>query len=210
MLELLGQKIGMSHIFGENGTSTPVTLIKLYDNTVIEVKNNQGKDFDSLVLAFQKVENNKKINKAQIGYFNKNLVPLHRKVKESRISKNSEYKTNDKIEIDSVLQKGDLVNISGISLGKGFAGAMKRHGFGGLEASHGISISHRSHGSTGQCQDPGRVFKGKKMAGHMGNKKVTVKNLKVATIDKDNSVIAIKGAVPGSSGNDLVVKISKI
>lgn len=210
MLELLGQKIGMSHIFGENGISTPVTLVKIYDNCVVELKENSDKEHNNLVLAFEKTENNKKLNKAQIGYFNKNSVPLHKKVKESRIKKSAEFKTNDKIELDSILSQGDLVKVSGTSIGKGFAGAMKRHGFGGLEATHGVSISHRSHGSTGHCQDPGRVFKGKKMAGQMGNKKVTVKNLQIVNVDKDNSLIAIKGSVPGSSGSDVVVKIAKI
>ena len=114
------------------------------------------------------------------------------------------------IEIESLVELGDLVAVSGISSGKGFAGAMKRHGFAGLEASHGISISHRSHGSTGQCQDPGKVFKGKKMAGHMGVDKVTTKNLKVLVIDKEKSFIGVKGAVPGNAGNDVIVKIAKI
>ncbi len=209
MLELIGKKIGMSHLFNEEGVVSPITFIKLYDNCVVDLKINAEKDFDSLTLAFKKVEG-KKINKAQIGHFNKNSVPLHKKIKESRVKKGLEYKTNDSIAIDSVIKEGDLINISGISTGKGFAGVMKRHNFAGLEASHGVSVSHRSHGSTGQRQDPGKVFKNKKMAGHMGVDKITVKNLKVLIIDKENSLIGIKGAVPGFAGSDVIVKIAKI
>lgn len=209
MLELIGQKIGMSHLFGEDGAATPVTFIKIYDNCVIDLKVNEDQDYDRLTVAFEKTDA-KKLNKAQIADFNKKSVPLHKKIKESRIKKGAEYKTNDSIAIDSVLKEGDSIAVRGVSVGKGFAGAMKRHGFAGLEATHGVSISHRSHGSTGQCQDPGRVFKGKKMAGHMGNVNVSVKNLKVVTIDKENSLIAVKGAVPGHKGGDVVVKIAKI
>lgn len=206
MLELLGKKVGMSHIFLETGASVPVTLIKLYDNCVVEVKKDETKEFDKLVLAFEKTDA-KKLNKAQIQAFNKKSVPLHKKVKESRIRKDSQYKTNDSIKIDSVIKEGDFIKVSGLATGKGFAGAMKRHGFAGLEATHGVSVSHRSHGSTGQRQDPGKVFKGKKMAGHMGTNRVTVKNLKVITIDNENSVIGVKGAVPGYAGSDVIVKI---
>lgn len=209
MLELIGQKIGMSHLYDADGAASPITLIKLYDNCVVDLESNEESDQDRVVIAFEKTEA-KKLNKAQVGHFNKKSVPLHKKIKESLVKKGTEYKTNGSIEIDSVLAEGDLVAISGTAIGKGFAGGMKRHGFGGLEASHGISISHRSHGSTGQCQDPGRVFKGKKMAGHMGTNKVTTKNLKVLVVDKEKSLIGVKGAVPGYAGNDVVVKIAKI
>jgi large subunit ribosomal protein L3 len=114
----------------------------------------------------------------------------------------------DIVLVENLLKEGDVVNISGISNGKGFAGAMKRHNFKGLEASHGVSISHRSHGSTGQCQDPGKVFKGKKMAGHMGVDKITVKNLEVLFINKENNTIGVKGSIPGSKGGDVVLKIA--
>jgi len=120
-----------------------------------------------------------------------------------------EYKVGDQITIDSVLKEGDTVNITGVSTGKGFAGVMKRWNFRGLEASHGVSVSHRSHGSTGQRQDPGKTFKGKKMAGHMGVDNITVKNLEVLIVDKEKSVIAVKGSIPGYAGGDVVLKIAR-
>jgi len=210
MLELIGQKIGMSHLFSEDGVASPLTFVKLYDNCVLDLLVNEEKDFDSLVVAFNKVTNPKKLNKSQIGFFNKKSTPLFKKVKQSKVKKGSQFKTNDAIAIDSVLQIGDFVSVTGTSIGKGFAGVMKRHNFAGLEASHGVSVSHRSHGSTGQRQDPGKVFKGKKMAGHMGVDKITVKNLQVLVIDKEKSVLGIKGAIPGNAGGDVIVKIAKI
>jgi len=210
MLELIGQKMGMSHLFGEDGALAPLTFVKLYDNCVLDLLVNEGKEFDSLVVAFDKVTNPKKLNKPQIGFFNKKSVPLFKQVKQSKVKKGSQFKTNDIITLDSVLQTGDFVSVTGISMGKGFAGVMKRHGFAGLEASHGVSVSHRSHGSTGQRQDPGKVFKGKKMAGHMGVDKITVKNLQVLVIDKEKSIVGIKGAIPGNTGGDVIIKIAKI
>jgi len=210
MLELIGQKIGMSHIFAEDGAASPLTFVKLYDNCVLELLVNETKDFNSLVIAFDKVANPKKLNKSQVGFFNKKSVPLFKKVKQSKVKKSSEFKINESIEISEVLKEGDFVSVTGISMGKGFAGVMKRHNFAGLEASHGVSVSHRSHGSTGQRQDPGKVFKGKKMAGHMGVDKITVKNLQILVIDKEKSVVGIKGAIPGNTGGDVIVKIAKI
>ena len=209
MLELIGQKVGMSHLFNDDGSASPITFIKLYDNCVVELQSDETKDYDTITIAFEKAEA-KKLNKAQIGHFNKKSVALHKKIKESRIKKGAEYKTNDSIQIDSVITLGDSIAVSGITTGKGFAGVMKRHGFAGLEATHGVSVSHRSHGSTGQRQDPGKVFKGKKMAGHMGVDKITTKNLKVLVIDKEKSLIGVKGAVPGYAGNDVIIKIAKI
>jgi len=210
MLELLGKKIGMSHVFAENGAASALTFIKLYDNIVIDLAVNADKDYDKLVVAFEKVTNPKKLSKAQTGFFNKKSIALHKKIKESRVKKGLEYKANDTIAIETIVNEGDMVAVSGITIGKGFAGVMKRHNFAGLEASHGVSVSHRSHGSTGQRQDPGKVFKGKKMAGHMGVDKVTVKNLKVLVIDKEKSILGVQGAVPGHAGSDVIVKISKI
>jgi len=210
MLELIGQKIGMSHLFGEDGALSPITFVKLYENCVLDLAVNEGKEFDSLVVAFDKVTNPKKLNKSEVGFFNKKSTAMFRRVKQSKIKKGSQYKTNDTISAESIIEIGDLVSVTGISMGKGFAGVMKRHGFAGLEASHGVSVSHRSHGSTGQRQDPGKVFKGKKMAGHMGVDKITVKNLQVLVIDKEKSVLGIKGAIPGNTGGDVIIKIAKI
>jgi large subunit ribosomal protein L3 len=125
------------------------------------------------------------------------------------VKKGLDLKVGDSITIDSVIKEGDKISVGGVTIGKGFAGVMKRWNFRGLEASHGVSVSHRSHGSTGQRQDPGKTFKGKKMAGHMGVDNVTVKNLEVLMIDKEKSVIAVKGAIPGYSGGDVILKIAK-
>lgn len=209
MLELVGKKIGMSHIFKDTGAAVPLTMIQLYDNCVLDLKVNEDKDFDSLLLAFEKTENAKKVSKSLAGVFNKKSVPLFKKIRGSQVRKNLELKVGDSISIDSIVKEGDVVDISGVTSGKGFAGVMKRWNFRGLEASHGVSVSHRSHGSTGQRQDPGKTFKGKKMAGHMGVDNVTVKNLEVLIVDKEKSVIAVKGSIPGNNGGDVVLKIAK-
>ena len=199
----------MSHMFKEGGISVPLTMIEVYDNCVLELAINEDKTFDSLLMAFQKVTNPKQISKPVAGIFNKKSVPLFKKIRGSQVKKGLEFKIGDQITIDSVVKEGDKIDIGGLTMGKGFAGVMKRWNFRGLEASHGVSVSHRSHGSTGQRQDPGKVFKGKKMAGHMGVDNVTVKNLEVLMIDKEKSIIAVKGAVPGNQGQDVVIKLTK-
>jgi large subunit ribosomal protein L3 len=209
MLELVGKKIGMTHIFKDNGISVPLTMIQVYDNCVLELAVNQDKEFDNLLVAFEKITSAKKVSKSVAGIFNKKSVPLFRKIRGSQVKKGLDLKVGDSITIDSVIKEGDKISVGGITIGKGFAGVMKRWNFRGLEASHGVSVSHRSHGSTGQRQDPGKTFKGKKMAGHMGVDNVTVKNLEVLMIDKEKSVIAVKGAIPGYSGGDVILKIAK-
>jgi large subunit ribosomal protein L3 len=208
MLELVGKKIGMSHIFNSEGVSTPLTMVQVYDNCVLELAVNEQKEFDNLLIAFEKVANPKKVSKSVAGIFNKKSIPLFKTIRGSQVRKGLELKTGDSIAIDSVVKVGDKINVGGVTIGKGFAGVMKRWNFAGLEASHGVSVSHRSHGSTGQRQDPGKTFKGKKMAGHMGVDNVTVKNLEVLLVDKEKSVIAVKGAIPGNAGGDVVLKIS--
>lgn len=200
----------MSHMFEDNGGATPLTMVQVYENCILDLIANEDKEFDSLLLGFEKAEKPKKVSKAIAGVFNKKSVPVFKKIHGSKVRKGLEYKSGESITIDSVIEKGDKVNVRGVSSGKGFAGAMKRWNFGGLEATHGISISHRSHGSTGQCQDPGRTFKGKKMAGHMGAENITVKNLEVLIVDKEKSIIAVKGSIPGNAGSDVVLKIAKI
>ncbi len=207
MLELVGKKIGMTHLFKDNGISVPLTMVQVYENCVLELKVNEGKAFDSLLVAFEKVTNPKKVSKSVAGIFNKKEVPLFKKIRGSQVRKGLELKVGDSIAIDEILKEGDKISVGGVTIGKGFAGVMKRWNFRGLEASHGVSVSHRSHGSTGQRQDPGKTFKGKKMAGHMGVDAVTVKNLEVMIIDKERSVIAVKGAVPGNAGSDVIIKI---
>jgi large subunit ribosomal protein L3 len=207
MLELLAKKIGMTHVYKNNGTSVPVTMIKLHDNRVIEIDNSK-EEFSSASLAFIKTENFKKISKSVIGLFNKKQIPVYKKIHSSKIKKSTQINVGDSIEISKFFKEGDKVSVRGTSSGKGFAGVMKRWSFRGLEASHGVSVSHRSHGSTGQRQDPGKTFKGKKMAGHLGVDNITVKNLEIEYIDNENSVIAVKGSVPGRNGSDLIVKLS--
>ena len=199
----------MSHIFKDNGTAVPLTMIQVYDNCVLELAVNENKEFDSLLMAFEKADKPNRISKPLTGIFNKKAVPLFKKIRGSQVKKSLEYKVGDQITIESVVKEGDLISISGVSMGKGFAGVMKRWNFAGLEASHGVSVSHRSHGSTGQRQDPGKTFKGKKMAGHMGVDNITVKNLEVLIIDKEKSVIAVKGCIPGNTGGDVVLKITR-
>ncbi len=198
----------MSHIYQESGAAVPFTMVKFYDSCVIGLDVNQDKEFENILIGFDKAENAKKVAKPVAGVFVKNNLPVHKKIYGCRVEKNSSYKVGDVISFESFIKEGDVINVSGITTGKGFAGVMKRHNFAGLEASHGVSVSHRSHGSTGQRQDPGKVFKGKKMAGHMGVDKVTVKNLEVLIIDKENNTIGIKGAIPGTDGSDVVIKIS--
>lgn len=195
----------MTHAYEEDGSAVALTMIHLYDNVVYDF-DNTNPDFDKLTLGFEKCENTKNIKKPLSGKFIKKNLPVHKKLKESKISKSKEYKVGDQIDFTSLVRVGEKIAVSGITIGKGFAGGMKRWGFGGLEATHGVSISHRSHGSTGQCQDPGKVFKGKKMAGHMGVNKVTTKNLEVFHLNKDDSVIALKGCIPGHAGNDVVLR----
>ncbi len=208
MINLIAKKIGMSHLYQESGAAVPFTMIQLYDNCVVDLEINEDKEFDNILIGFDKVENAKRVAKSVAGVFTKKNIPIHKKIYGCRVEKNSTHKVGDVIAVDSLLKEGDLVNVSGISTGKGFAGVMKRHNFRGLEASHGVSVSHRSHGSTGQRQDPGKVFKGKKMAGHMGVDKITVKNLEVLIINKENNTIGIKGAIPGTNGSDVVIKIA--
>ena len=210
MLKLVGEKIGMSHFFSENGLMVPLTLLKIHEGTVIDLSVNEEENSCNLILAFEKVINSKKIKKPLLGVFRKKTPDsLFKKIKGSIIRNNSTLKIGDSININSVAKNGDRINVSAITIGKGFSGVMKRWNFSGLEASHGVSLSHRSHGSTGQRQDPGKTFKGKKMAGHMGVKRITTKNLEIISIDKEKSVIAIRGCVPGNSGQEVVVKIFK-
>lgn len=197
----------MTHLYLENGKMLPLTLIKVYDNCVIDVKESESQPHQ-VTIAFDKLADAKKIKKPLAGIFTKKSLPFFRKIKISNLVKKTELKVGDSIELSSILKKGDKVGVTGISMGKGFAGAMKRHGFAGLEASHGVSVSHRSPGSTGQRQDPGKVFKGKKMPGHMGVDKITVRNLEVIEVDQENSVIAVKGAVPGNPGADVILRVN--
>ncbi|MFM8185749.1 MAG: 50S ribosomal protein L3, partial [Alphaproteobacteria bacterium] len=195
MLELIAKKVGMTHQYKENGVSTPLTMLKFYDNKVISIKEEDNKHIAQI--GFEKTENKKNISKSLIGLYEKAQQPIHKKLKTSNLNKKTSVKAGDSFIISDILKLGDKISVRGTSSGKGFAGVMKRWNFRGLEASHGVSVSHRSHGSTGQRQDPGKTFRGKKMAGHLGVDNVTIKNLQIEYIDSENSIIAVRGSVPG-------------
>ena len=205
---LITTKLGNTSYFNENGTSFKVTVLKLDDCIVSSVKTFEKNGYNAVQLS--SIDTNKdlkKINKAQRKIFSENKISPKKVLKEFRVDQNNilEIGTNLKANHFKIDQ---YVDASSISIGKGFAGVMKRHNFGGLRASHGVSISHRSHGSTGQNQDPGRVFKGKKMAGRMGSKKVTKQNLKIVEIDEINNLIILKGSVPGKKKSIVFLKDS--
>lgn len=201
---LIAQKLGMSAFFAEDGAHIPVTVLKV-DNCQVVAQRTQDRDgYSALQLGVgeAKVKN---VSKQMRGHFARSKVEPKRKLAEFRVSDDALIDVGAELTADHFVE-GQFVDVVGTSKGKGFAGGMKRHGFGGLRASHGVSISHRSHGSTGQCQDPGKVFKGKKMAGHMGAAKVTTQNLQVVKTDADRGLLFIKGAVPGSKGGWVTVK----
>jgi large subunit ribosomal protein L3 len=201
---VIAQKLGMTRIFTEDGQDIPVTVLGLQNCQVVAQRTADKDGYTALQLGAgtAKVKN---VTKAQRGHFAVAKVEPKRKLAEFRVTEDNMIDVGAEMLADH-FNVGQLVDVSGTSIGKGFAGAMKRHNFGGLRASHGVSISHRSHGSTGQCQDPGKVFKGKKMAGHMGATRVTTQNLVVVRTDADRGLIMVKGAVPGSKGGWVTVK----
>ena len=194
---LIGKKIGTSSFFNEDGTVIPITIIRVDDCVVSEIRTKEKNGYFALQLAsIDNHSKNPKINKPQRKIFSSIESKSKKILKEFRVIEENLLEKGTTINI-SHFEKNQIVDVTGISIGKGFAGSMKRHNFSGLRASHGVSISHRAHGSTGNCQDPGRVFKGKKMAGHMGSKKVTKQNLKIIDVDQENKLISIKGSLPG-------------
>ena len=195
---LIAQKVGMSRIFSEDGRHIPVTVLKVENCQVIAQLTVENDGYTALQLGVGSAKV-KKVSKSLRGHFAKAKVEPKRKIAEFRVDQDALVEVGAEISVNHFVV-GQFVDVSGTSIGKGFAGAMKRHGFGGLRASHGVSISHRSHGSTGQCQNPGRVFKGKKMAGHMGAQRTTTQNLEVVSTDVSRGLIMIKGSVPGSKG----------
>ena len=200
----IAKKLGMTRLFLEDGKQVPVTVLQL-DALQVVAQRTADKDGYTAVQLGAGAAKAKNTTAAQRGHFAKANVAPKRKIAEFRVSADNLIEVGAEITADHYLA-GQFVDIAGTSIGKGFAGAMKRHNFGGLRASHGVSISHRSHGSTGQCQDPGKVFKGKKMAGHLGAVRVTTQNLQVVKTDADRGLILVKGAVPGSKGGWVTVK----
>ena len=201
---VIAKKVGMTRLFMEDGKQVPVTVLQL-DKLQVVAQRTPEKDGYSAVQLGAGTAKAKRTTQAMRGHFAVAKVEPKRKVAEFRVAPENLINVGEEITADHYFE-GQFVDVSGTSIGKGFAGAMKRHNFGGLRASHGVSISHRSHGSTGQCQDPGKVFKGKKMAGHMGAAKVTTQNLQVVRTDAERGLIMIKGAVPGSKGGWVTIK----
>ncbi len=201
---LLAQKLGMTRIFTADGEHVPVTVLKLDNCQVVAVRRQDSDGYDAVQLGngAAKVKN---VGQAMRGHFAKAKVEPKRKVTEFRVSTDALLEVGQELSPEHFVP-GQYVDVAGITIGKGFAGAMKRHHYHGLRASHGVSVSHRSHGSTGNSQDPGRVFKGKKMAGHMGDRRVTTQNLEVVATDLARGLVMIKGAVPGSKGNYVEVR----
>ena len=195
---LIVQKVGMTRLFTEAGQHVPVTVLKL-DGCQVVAQRTADKDGYTAVQLGSGLAKAKNVSKPMRSYFAASKVEAKRVLKEFRVSSENLIDVGSQITAKHYVE-GQFVDVSGVSIGKGFAGAMKRHNFGGLRASHGVSISHRSHGSTGQCQDPGRVFKGKKMAGHMGSRKVTTQNLEVVSTNEETGLILVRGAVPGARG----------
>ncbi len=201
---VIAKKLGMTRLFMEDGKQIPVTVLQM-DNVQVVAQKTSDKDGYSAVQLGAGSVKAKNVSKPMRGHFAAAKVEPKRKLVEFRVAADNLIEVGAEITADHYLE-GQYVDVAGTSIGKGFAGAMKRHNFGGLRASHGVSISHRSHGSTGQCQDPGKVFKGKKMAGHMGAARVTTQNLQVVKTDVERGLLMIKGAVPGSKGGWVTIK----
>ena len=203
---IIGKKIGSSSHFNKDGLAIPVTIVKVDDCVVTQIKTQEKDGYNAIQLA--SIENNLKlsnVNKPQRKIFSAIDSKPKRVLKEFRVLKENLLEVGTTLDA-SHFEKDQIVDVTGISIGKGFAGAMKRYNFSGLRASHGTSVSHRALGSTGNSQDPGRVFKGKKMAGHMGAKQVTKQNLKIINIDLNNKLISIKGSVPGKKNTIVFIK----
>ncbi|MDC3082665.1 50S ribosomal protein L3 [Pelagibacteraceae bacterium] len=205
---LIATKIGNSSFYHEDGKNTHVTILKVDECIVASVKTTDKDGYNAVQLTSIETEKDiSNINKPQRKMFSSINIKPKKVIKEFRVDYNNILEVGTKLDVNH-FKIDQFIDASSISIGKGFAGVMKRHNFGGLRASHGVSISHRSHGSTGQNQDPGRVFKGKKMAGRMGNKKVTKQNLKVIDVDSENNLLMVKGSVPGKKNSIVYLKDS--
>jgi len=203
---LIGKKIGSSSYYNDDGSVFPITIVKVEECVVSNVKTIEKDGYNAIQLAsIEERLKITKVNKAQRKIFTAINIKPKRVLKEFRVVQENLLELGTKLTV-SHFQKDQIVDVTGVSIGKGFAGSMKRHNFAGLRASHGVSVSHRAHGSTGHSQDPGRVFKGKKMAGHLGAKKVTKHNLKIIDIDENNKLISIKGSIPGKNNSVVFIK----
>jgi large subunit ribosomal protein L3 len=205
-ISLIGKKIGMTREFFKSGQSVPVTVLKIEKGRVIQLIDKENRGYNAVQVGYGKIKNSK-LSKSMKGYFAKKNTEAKKILKEFRVKELSDYKEGNEFGIE-IFKDVKFLDVRAKTIGKGFAGAMKRHNFGGLRASHGVSISHRAHGSTGQNQDPGKVFKGKKMAGHMGDKLRTMQNLEIIKTDLDNELIYLKGSIPGSKNSEVLLKKS--
>jgi large subunit ribosomal protein L3 len=201
---LLAQKLGMTRIFTAEGNHVPVTVLKVDHCQVVAVRNTEKDGYTAVQLGIGKAKV-KNVSKAERERFAKVQIEPKKKLAEFRVSEDALLEVGAEISVEHFLS-GQYVDVTGHTIGKGFAGVMKRWNFGGLRATHGVSVSHRSHGSTGQRQDPGKVFKNKKMAGHLGVEKVTIQNLEVVSTDAERGLILLKGAVPGFEGSYVTIK----
>jgi len=206
VIGLIATKEGMTRLFQEDGKSLPVSVLKVATNFVSQIKTIETDGYNSVQLSTQD-QKEKNQTKSKIGHFNKNNISLKKYLKEFKIDGDDLEGLELGKEFDvKIFEEGQLVDISGISKGKGFAGTVKRWNFATQDATHGNSLAHRKPGSIGQCQTPGRVWKGKKMAGHMGNVKKTVQNLKIVKVDEENSLLLVQGAIPGFNGSSVIIK----
>ena len=203
-ISLIGKKIGMTREFYKTGQSVPVTVVKMEKAKVIQVIEQEKRGYKAVQLGFGKIKNSK-LSKAMKGFYTKKNTEPKKKLQEFRVEKTENYKEGNEFGLE-IFKDIKFVDVRSKTIGKGFAGVMKRHNFSGLRATHGVSVSHRSHGSTGQRQDPGKVFKGKKMAGHMGDKLRTIQNLEIIKSDLENNLLYLKGSIPGSKNSEVIVK----
>ena len=201
---LIGKKIGMTREFYKSGQSVPVTVVKMEKARVIQVIQKDKRGYEAVQLGYGKIKNSK-LSKSMKGFYAKKNTEPKKKLKEYRVKNTESYKEGNELGLE-IFKEVKFVDVKSKTIGKGFAGAMKRHNFAGLRATHGVSVSHRSHGSTGQRQDPGKVFKGKKMAGHMGDKLRTIQNIEIIKSDVENNLLYLKGSIPGSKNTEVMVK----
>ncbi len=203
-IALIGKKLGMSREFYKTGQSVPVTVVKMEKGRVIQVINEEKRGYKAVQIGFGKIKNSK-ITKSMKGYFAKKNTEPKKILKEFRVMSLENFKEGNEFGVE-IFKDIKFVDVKSTTIGKGFAGVMKRHNFSGLRASHGVSISHRSGGSTGQRQDPGKVFKNKKMPGHMGDKLRTIMNVEIIKSDPENDLLYLKGSIPGSKNSEVLVK----
>ena len=205
-ISLIGKKIGMTREFYKTGQSVPVTVVKMEKARVIQLIDEEKRGYKAIQVGFGKIKASK-LSKSMKGFFSKKNTEPKKILKEFRVKDLTNYKEGNEFGLE-IFKDTKFVDIRSKTIGKGFAGVMKRYNFAGLRATHGVSVSHRSHGSTGQRQDPGKVFKGKKMAGHMGDKLRTIQNIEIIKTDSNNDLLYLKGSIPGSKNSEVLIKKS--